>query len=82
MYDVRVSARLDQETEAKLAFLQKETGLSVRDIVRDAISSYYARVRAMGLVKTSFVGCGDGPADLSANYKKELQRLQTRHRVR
>ncbi len=40
MYDMRVNARLDEDSEEKLAYLEKETGLSVSEIMRRAIASY------------------------------------------
>ena len=85
MYDMRVNARLDEDSEEKLAYLEKETGLSVSEIMRRAIASYYSRLRndnadpSMALIKAGFVGCGEGPEDLSANYKQHLQRLHTKH---
>ncbi len=85
MYDMRVNARLDEDSEEKLAYLEKETGLSVSEIMRRAIASYYSRFRndnadpAMALIKAGFIGCGEGPEDLSTNFKEHLQELHTKH---
>lgn len=85
MYDMRINARLDERSEAKLAFLEKETGLSVSEIVRRAIDSYYSRFRnensdpSMALTLAGFVGCGEASADLSSDYKNELKRWAAKH---
>ncbi len=85
MYDMRVNARLDEDSEEKLAYLEKEKCLSVSEIMRRAIASYYSRFRndnadpAMALIKAGFIGCGEGPEDLSTNFKEHLQELHTKH---
>lgn len=85
MYDVRINARLDENSEEKLAYLEKETGLSVSEIMRRAIASYYSRFRndnadpSMALIKAGFVGCGEASEDLSTSYKQHLKDLHTKH---
>ena len=82
---MRINARLDEDTGRKLAYLERETNMSVSEIVRQAISAYYARFRndnadpAGALIKAGFIGCGEGPSDLSATYKDGLRTLAKKH---
>ena len=75
---MRVNARLDEARERKLRAIAKETGQGVSEVVRVAIDVYYERIttsatRSLALLERSgFVGCADGPPDLSETYKEEL----------
>lgn len=82
---MRINARLDDDTGRKLAYVERETGWSISEIVRRAIDAYYRNFRsvradpASALKKSGFIGCVEGPADLSVTYKGELQRLSGKH---
>lgn len=73
---IRISARLDDETGAKLASLQQSTGANVTEVLTAALDRYYAEqvLRAndgnRGLL--ALAGLFEGPADLSATYKDAL----------
>ena len=71
----RINARLDDDLARKVDALRKRTGQSTTDILRASLESYYVTVTrdagpAAGLA--AFVGCADGPADLSEDYKSKL----------
>lgn len=72
----RVNARLDEATQRELEQLQRDTGGSVTDVIREAIHRYYLQAASQAhTVADDFadlVGCIDGPADLSTHYKAEL----------
>jgi len=82
---MRINARLDEDTGRKLAYVKRETGWNISEIVRRAIDAYYSNFKnvkanpASALKKSGFIGCVDGPADLSVTYKGELQRLSDKH---
>ncbi|HEY4103923.1 MAG TPA: hypothetical protein VGM44_08530 [Polyangiaceae bacterium] len=74
----RLNARLEPALEQKLAYLCRRTGLATSDVVREAIERYYETLRAGGadargiLEASGFVAGGEGPADLSEQYKEHL----------
>jgi len=82
---MRINARLDDDTGRKLAYVERETGWSISEIVRRAIDAYYSHFKTVRadpanvLRKSGFIGCVDGPADLSVTYKGELQRVSDKH---
>ena len=83
----RVNARLDANRMRKLEQLAKTTGLSLSDVIRDAIDHYAdAKQTESGpsayeiMHRIGFIGCAKGPKDLSSNYKKYLtESLQKKH---
>lgn len=77
--EMRINARLDDERSRKLEYIKSVTGTGTSDIIKQAIDDAYDRVRASSvdaaktLMRVGFVGCGDGPPDLSENYKRDLE---------
>jgi hypothetical protein len=76
---VRVNARLDEELSRKVAYVREQTGESVTGVLKRAIELYYERVKqqrspAEALRASGFIGCAEGPRDLSSRYKEELAR--------
>ncbi len=86
----RVNARLDADRMRKLEQLAKATGLSLSDVIRDAIDHYADAKQAQNgpstyeiMQRIGFIGCAKGPKDLSSNYKKYLtESLQKKHGYR
>lgn len=85
---MRINARLDSERTEKLKQLQLQTHLSASEIVKRAIdllhrqqvNQYQKRLDA--LLSSDFIGCAEGPTDLSTNYKQRLaESLETKHGV-
>ena len=83
---MRINARLDENLAYKLDYLTHAESLNVSDVVKESISRYYAEVRAPQaaaqeiLGRNGFIGCADGDADLSVNYKPLLaETLQAKH---
>lgn len=84
-YD-RISARLDPQTAKRLERLLQETGLGVTDLICSAITEYFdlhikgERDKKESLRENNFIGCVDGPKDLSSSYKEVLTRsLSQKH---
>ncbi len=75
---MRVNARLDDDRAEKLKQLQSLTHLGASEIVKRAIDVFHrqqtARPRAKleSLLSSGFVGCAEGPEDLSSRYKEYL----------
>ena len=78
---MRVNARLDEAYSQKLEFLTRVTSESVSDVLKRAIDLYYRKVKrdrpssAELLEREGFVGCGDGPLDLSQTYKERQREV-------
>lgn len=74
--DVRINARLTGEDAARLRQLLERSGGSASDLLRDALREYHAmhlRPQRDPLeLLAGYIGTGDGPEDLSSNYKAYL----------
>ena len=76
--DIRINARLTGEDARHFLELQREGNLAASDLLRNALREYYVahakrRPNAFALMNASgFIGGGEGPADLSTNYKTYL----------
>ena len=76
----RVNARLSPEVARKVTYLETLTNMSTTLVLRESIERYYDAVtREAGtpaeiFAQTGFIGCADGPADLSSSYKEHLSR--------
>ena len=84
LYDMasaaRINARLDEALARRVGLVSKRTNRSVSQIVKESLTRYCDEElrdggEPLALLKSAgFVGCADGPADLSSDYKKELTR--------
>lgn len=74
---MRVNARLDEGTSQELRQLLKETGMSVTEVIRESIHRLYLQesveTRSPAESFADLIGCIDGPAGLSGNYKAVLR---------
>lgn len=74
---MRVNARLDEGTSQELRHLLKETGMSVTEVIRESIHRFYLQesveTRSPAESFADLIGCIEGPADLSGNYKAALR---------
>lgn len=74
--DVRINARLTGEDAARFRQLLERSGGSASDLLRDALREYHAmhlRPQRDPLeLLAGYIGTGDGPEDLSSNYKAYL----------
>lgn len=72
----RISARLDDATQAKLESIQAQTGRSVTELVNEALDLYYRMLRADNLESNrallSLAGIFSGPSSLSERVKEEF----------
>lgn len=77
---MRINARLDKESARKFEYLIENTENTASMVVKDAIATYYGKVvaeqeeAASVVERCGFVGCAEGNADLSSNYKEELSK--------
>lgn len=75
---MRINARLDQEHIKKLEVLKSQEHLTTTEVVKKALDYYYEmrkennKSRVKQLLDSDFIGCGEGPEDLSENYKDYL----------
>jgi hypothetical protein len=75
----RVNARLPAEVARKAAYLARRTGMTTTEVLIESLERYYAAVISEEAAPApqllaDFVGCSEGPADLSTSYKRELSR--------
>lgn len=70
----RLNARIDAVLAKKVAKLRRLTRRSTTEVVREALERYYESVERDArpydaLRDGGLIGCAEGPADLSSNYK-------------
>lgn len=76
----RINARLDATLARKVSLVQERTRRSLSLIVQESLTRYCDAELGEGgeplaiLKSAGFVGCADGPEDLSSGYKKHLTR--------
>ncbi len=76
----RINARLDKTLARKVSLVQRRTRRSLSQVVQESLTRYCDQELSDGgeplsiLKAAGFVGCADGPADLSSSYKKGLTR--------
>ena len=80
---VRINARLDARRAGKLEELARATGVSMSDVIREAIDHYHASLPRGGkgrIALRKLVGSAQGPRDLSRRYKRYLAKdLNDKH---
>lgn len=89
MSDMRINARLDEQTAYDLQFLRQELGdTSVTDALKYALQRAAQELRDRVKAKrqkqiwreSGFIGSSSGPEDLSTHYKQYLaQRLDEKY---
>lgn len=64
-----------------MAYLESRTKMSTTAVILESIERYYAATLSEEaatpyeiLTEAGFVGCADGPANLSSSYKQDLGR--------
>ncbi len=75
-YSERLNARISASLARKIELLCKQTKRTSAEVLRDAISFYYEHHQQhdakRALEDSKFIGCADGPTDLSETYKELL----------
>jgi hypothetical protein len=74
---MRINARLDEQSEQDLMFIKEKTGETVTQIIKELLTKKAEMLRdkhkpgskMQTLLKSDFVGCAEGPEDLSTHYK-------------
>ncbi len=78
---LRVNARLDRDSAAKLRAVVRHRGGSVTDALKFAIDLGYRQATAVARARPvldALVGAFEGPADLSTTYKRHLAKSLAR----
>lgn len=77
---MRINARIEPPLAKKLAYLKARSGETTSTILKKAIEAYFEQQAESSasplqlLDESGFVGCAEGPANLSVNVKRELTR--------
>ena len=77
---MRINAKLDEKSEQDLQFIQQTTGETVTQLIKEMLAERAARFRETNqpgaklkeFLDSDFIGCGEGLADGSVNYKKYI----------
>lgn len=75
---IRINARLTGDDARRFKELQKLDKRSSSELLREAVREYHVRhVKPCKnawqiMTESGFIGCGDGPADLSTNTRKYM----------
>ncbi len=76
----RINARLDDDLARKLEIVRRRTKRTLSQIVKESLTKYcdaelgQAPPAGSSFQAAGFIGCAEGPADYSSNYKAELSR--------
>ncbi|MFN7716693.1 MAG: CopG family transcriptional regulator [Pseudanabaenaceae cyanobacterium] len=75
----QINTEIDSATTDKLTYIQQQTNQTLSDILRDAIDSYYQKLKHQHkktsfeiFEESGFIGCCSVESDLSINYKQVL----------
>jgi predicted DNA-binding protein len=84
---MRINARLDEEASRSLTILKESTGLTTTQIIKQSLQAYLEQTQAKyrknnQLLLETLAGIGEGPEDLSENYKEYLKEgLSEKHGI-
>ncbi len=76
-----INTNLDDSLAEKIDYLLKTTQLTLSDILKNSVNLYYELTRVSpadrlnAFEEAGFIGCGEGDAHLSVNYKNDLREL-------
>jgi hypothetical protein len=76
-----INTNLDDSLAEKIDYLLKTTQLTLSDILKNSVNLYYELTRISpadrlkAFEESGFIGCGEGDAHLSVNYKNDLREL-------
>lgn len=75
----QINTQIDSATTDKLTYIQQQTNQALSEILRDAIDSYYQKLKHQQqktsfdiLEESGFIRCCSVESDLSINYKQVL----------
>jgi len=72
---MRINACLTSDFDTKVDFLLQKTGLSITDLIKDALNQYYNKmiseesVSYRIIAEAGFIACGESDEKLSPEYK-------------
>lgn len=71
----RLNARVSAEVARKVKYLRARTAASTTEVIVASLEAYYAQIareEAPARLLEDFIGCAEGPGDLSSTYKEQL----------
>ena len=77
---MRINARLDEDRTQKMEYLIRKTGMTISEVIKQAIETYYNSVSSQKtnpveiFNQSGFIGCSESHEDLSETYKQEFRR--------
>lgn len=85
---MRINARIEEEQAKKLESLKQTEHMTTTQVVKQALDYYFEHKKLkhksgiQQLLDSNFIGCAEGPEDLSENYKEYLaQSLEQKHGI-
>ena len=83
---MRINARIEEEQAKQLESIKRTEHLTTTQVVKRALDLYFEQKKLkhksgiQQLLESDFIGCAEGPEDLSDDYKKYLtQSLGQKH---
>jgi len=76
-----INTNLDDSLAEKIDYLVKSTQLTLSEVLKNSVNLYYELTRISPADKlkifedSGFIGCGEGDARLSVDYKNDLREL-------
>jgi hypothetical protein len=73
---VRINARLDKKLADEVEAVRRRTGKTLTQVIEESLQLYCQSQRGGSAVNglADFIGCAEGPEDLSVAYKAEFRR--------
>lgn len=75
---VQINARVDQKLAKRIDAIRRRTGKSLTEVIEESLERYCDSQAAGNpidvLDSCGFIGCADGPPELSARYKDQVRR--------
>lgn len=85
---MRINARIDEKQVKQLEHIKQREQITTTQVVKRALDLYFQqhkvkkRLKIEQLLSSEFVGCAEGPADLSDNYKQfQSKTLNEKHSI-
>ena len=85
---MRINARIDEKQLQQLEQIKKQEQITTTQVVKRALDHYFQHQKSKKQLKieklliSDFIGCAEGPADLSDNYKqKQSEALIEKHDI-
>lgn len=85
---MRINARIDEKQLKQLEQIKQQEQMTTTEVVKRALDQYFQyqkskkQLKIDNLLTSDFIGCAEGPADLSDTYKqKQSEALIEKHGI-